>query len=316
MYTSETDELHELNNTDYGVEIESEDPNDIEIKQPFKPENIKVRTVNIVVQQLVDRIEHDEIDLSPDFQRMCGIWNKHQKSRLIESLLLRIPIPVFYVSADNENNWAVVDGVQRMSTIFDYAKGEISLSGLEYFIELKGKTYDNLPRNMQRRISETQLIVNVIELGTPVEVMFNIFYRINTGGMTLNGQEIRHALNPGPSRSYLKRLAGTEEFLEATGNSIGERRMADRECVLRFLAFYIKPWKNYDHNDLDGYLIGAMKTLNQMNQQELNILEIDFKNAMQAAKEIFDDNTFHKTSHTSNIRKPINKALPEAEVLA
>ena len=312
MYTSEADELLDPNNTDDGVETESEDLNDIEIKRPFNPEKIKVRTVNIVVQQLVSRIRHNEIDLSPDFQRMRGIWTPHRKSRLIESLLLRIPIPVFYVSADYDENWAVVDGVQRMSTIFDYVKGEISLSGLEYLIELKGKSYDNLPRNMQRRISETQLVVNVIEPGTPVEVMFNIFHRINTGGMTLNGQEIRHALNPGPIRSYLKRLAETEEFLTATDYSIKKKRMADRECVLRFLAFYIKPWKNYDHSDLDGYLIDAMKRLNQMNQRDLDILEIDFKNAMQAAKEIFDNNTFRKTTHTSLRRNPINKALLEA----
>ena len=265
------------------------------------------------MQQLVSRIRHNEIDLSPDFQRMRGIWTEHRKSRLIESLLLRIPIPVFYVSADNDENWAVVDGVQRMSTIFDYVNGENAFSGLEYLIELNGKFYDNLPRNMQRRISETQLIVNVIEPGTPIEVMFNIFHRINTGGMTLNGQEIRHALNPGPIRSYLKRLAETEEFIKATGNSIKKNRMADRECVLRFLAFYVNPWKNYVHNDLDGYLTDAMKKLNQMNQQDLDILEINFKNAMQAAKEIFDENTFRKTTYTNFRRSPpVNKALLEA----
>ncbi len=312
MNTSETDELQEPNNTDDGVEIESEDSNDIEIKRPFNPEKIKVRTVPLVVEQLVSRIRHNEIDLSPEFQRMRGIWTENQKSRLIESLLLRIPIPVFYVSADNCENWAVVDGVQRMSTIFDYINGENALSGLEYLIELTGKFYGNLPRNMQRRISETQLIVNVIEPGTPVEVMFNIFHRINTGGMTLNGQEIRHALNPGPIRSYLKRLAETEEFIKATGNSIKKDRMTDRECVLRFLAFYIKSWKNYDRNDLDGYLIDAMKKLNQMNQQDLDILEINFKNAMQAAKEIFDENTFRKTIYTNFGRSPVNKALLEA----
>ena len=312
MYTSETDELLEPNNTDDGVEIESEDSNDIEIRRPFNPEKIKVRTVSIVVQQLVSRIRHNEIDLSPDFQRMRGIWTEHRKSRLIESLLLRIPIPVFYVSADKDENWAVVDGVQRMSTIFDFVNGENAFSGLEYLTELNGKFYDNLPRNMQRRISETQLIVNVIESGTPIEVMFNIFHRINTGGMTLNGQEIRHALNPGPIRSYLKRLAETEEFLKATDNSIKKDRMADRECVLRFLAFYVNPWKNYVHNDLDGYLIDAMKKLNQMNQQDLDILEIHFKNAMRAAKEIFDDNTFRKTTRNSPRRNPVNKALLEA----
>ena len=124
---------------------------------------------------------------------MRGIWSDAQKSRLIESLLLRIPIPVFYVSADESENWAVVDGVRRMSAINDFINGEYDLIGLEYLSELIGKKFEHLPRNMFRRISETQLVVNVIEPRTPVEVMFNIFHRINTGGMTLNGREIRHA---------------------------------------------------------------------------------------------------------------------------
>ena len=117
---------------------------------------------------------------------------------------------------------------------------------------------------MQRRISETQLIFNVIEPGTPPEVMFNVFLRINTGGMTLNGQEIRHALNPGPVREYLKVLAQSGEFTEATSNSIKEIRMADRECVLRFLAFHIEPWEEYAAKGLDGYLGGIMGKINRI----------------------------------------------------
>ena len=103
---------------------------------------------------------------------MRGIWSDLRKSRLIESLLLRIPIPVFYVSADDRDNWSVVDGVQRMSTIFDYIEGHFVLGGLEYLADLTGLQYGELPRNMHRRIGETQLIVNVIEPGTPSEVMF------------------------------------------------------------------------------------------------------------------------------------------------
>ena len=89
-----------------GVETEQEDPQD-KITDPFDPEQIKIRTVNIVVEQLVSRIGYDEIDLAPDFQRLRGIWNSERKSRLIESLLLRIPIPVFYVAANKSDHWAV-----------------------------------------------------------------------------------------------------------------------------------------------------------------------------------------------------------------
>ncbi len=313
MRESETDNFHEINQTDVreGVEVENDEPNDIEIKRPFNPEKIKVRTVNIVVDQIVTRIQYEEIDLSPDFQRLRGIWSDARKSRLIESLLLRIPIPVFYVSADEFENWAVVDGVQRMSAIYEFIKGKYALIGLEYFSELIGKKSEDIPRNMFRRISETQLVVNVIDPGTPVEVMFNIFHRINTGGMILNGQEIRHALNPGPARDYLKMLAESDEFLKATAYSIGKIRMADRECVLRFLAFYMNSWENYHNNDLDGYLVDAMKRINQMNQDERNKLEVTFIKAMKAAKEIFDTDAFRKRFNVDDRRKPVNKALFE-----
>ena len=184
-----------------GLEIEQEDPG--EIKRPFDPEKIKVRTVPILVEQLVSRIEHEEIDLSPDFQRARGIWDYKRRSRLIESLLLRIPLPVFYVAADQSESWSVVDGLQRTSTINDYVTGQFPLNNLEYLTKFDGLVFEDLPRTMQRRIRETQLIVNVIEPGTPEEVMFNIFHRINTGGLTLNGQEIRHALHPGPSSGVI-----------------------------------------------------------------------------------------------------------------
>ena len=314
MQTQQSDEQLLNGNVDdnAGVESEPDDPGIVKIERPFNPEKIKVRTLNIVVEQLVSRISHEEIDLAPEFQRMRGIWSDGRKSRLIESLLLRIPIPVFYVSADNEDNWAVVDGVQRMSTIFDFVTGEFAFSGLEYLDHLHGLKYNELPRNMRRRINETQLIINVIEPGTPSEVMFNIFHRINTGGMTLNGQEIRHALNPGPVRNYLRKLATSDEFLQATDYSIREERMQDRECVLRFLAFYTRPWEDYAVNDLDGYLIDAMKGINKTPQEQLDELEETFGRAMKAAADIFKNDAFRKRTNTNDRRKPVNKALFEA----
>lgn len=294
---------------DSGLEIEREDSG--EIKRPFDPEKIKVRTVNVVVAQIVSRIDHGEIDLAPDFQRMAGIWSNGRKSRLLESLLLRIPIPVFYVAANENERWEVVDGLQRTSTIYDYVKDRFRLTQLEYLTKLNGCFYKELPRQMQRRISETQLVVNVIEPGTPEEVMFNIFRRINTGGMTLSGQEIRHALHPGPVRDYLKDLSNSEEFLEATGGSIKKERMADRECVLRFLAFHVEPWEEYSENSLDGYLGTTMEKINRMEDRQRSDLFADFKKAMRGAYDIFGSDAFRKRSD-SNRRRQINKALFEA----
>ena len=306
----ETDAVTSNEIDEDGLEIEEAESG--EIKRPFDPEKIKVRTVPVLVEQLVSRIEHQEIDLAPDFQRRAGIWDAKRKSQLIESLMLRIPIPVFYVAADKKENWSVVDGLQRTSTINDYVTGEFSLTKLEYLAKLNGFFFADLPRTMQRRIRETQLVVNVIEPDSPEEVMFNIFRRVNTGGITLNGQEIRHALHPGPVRTYLKDLAETEAFARATDRSIKTHRMADRECVLRFVAFYIEPWETYSANDLDGYLGLTMDKINEMDSRRRDDLLEDFKRAMEAALGIFGPNAFRKQYLRNEKRRPVSKALFEA----
>ena len=294
-----------------GIEQEREDES-LQITRPFDPEKIRVRTVNVVVDQIVARIQYKEIDLAPDFQRMVGVWNDQQKSRLIESLLLRIPIPVFYVAADQNEVWSVVDGLQRTSTIFEYVTEKFALQKLEYLTKLNGCSFTQLPHRMQRRIRETQLVVNVIDPGTPEEVMFNIFRRINTGGVTLNGQEIRHALHPGPVRNYLKKLAASDEFKTATDYSVRDRRMEDRECVLRFIAFHIDPWERYAANDLDGYLGTAMKRVNAMDEAAREVLAGDFMRAMRGAYRIFKTYAFRKRYYREEGRRRINKALFEA----
>ena len=294
---------------DSGVEPEQEESG--AIKRPFDPEKIKVRTLNVVVEQIVSRVDHGEIDLAPGFQRKAGIWKSHQKSRLIESLLLRIPIPVFYVAADRNETWSVVDGVQRTSTIYGFVKGSFCLTQLEYLRKFEDRSYEELPRPMQRRIRETQIVVNVIEPGTPEEVMFNIFRRINTGGMMLNGQEIRHALHPGPIRTFLQDLAESKEFLQATDHSIRTERMADRECVLRLLAFHIDRWEQYSANDLDGYLGLAMEKINKLSPDGRNKLSRKFRRAMRASYEIFGNQAFRKPSTGTERRRRISKALFE-----
>ena len=292
-----------------GLAPEPNEPN--QITDPFDPEQIKIRTVPVLIEQLVTRIRYKEIELTPDFQRLRGIWNSESKSRLIESLLLRIPIPVFYVAAQENDDWSVVDGLQRISTIFDFINGEFGLEKLQYLTYFDKFKHDKLPRPMQRRISETQLIVNVIEPGTPPEVMFNIFLRINTGGMPLNGQEIRHALHKGPVREYLQRLAESHSFLKATAHSVKPPRMADRECVLRFLAFYLSSPDQYTDNDLDKHLSAAMEAVNALSDSQRSEVEGNFDKAMTAAYDIFGEDAFRKRAHPAHNRSPVSRALFE-----
>ena len=287
------------------------------IDRPFDPSKIKVTTDKKNVDLLVRRIDHEEVDLAPEFQRRARVWPIPRRSQLIESLLLRIPLPVFYVSADAMDNWAVVDGLQRITTIYDFIKGAFRLSGLEYLTTLEGMYFADLDRAMKRRIEETELVINVIQPGTPEEVMINIFKRINTGGVPLNGQEIRNALNKGPVREYLKLLASHPSFFKATDNSISDNRMEAQEMVLRFLAFSMTPYSDYKMTELDSFLNEAMRKLNSMSDIERNELASSFYRSMDLSHQIFGPQAFRKPNfdEDGNIkagRNRISKPLFEA----
>ena len=294
-----------------GLEVERENGEE-PITNPFDPEKIRIRTSPLLVEQMVRRIQHEEIDLEPDFQRLHGIWSLERRSRLIESLLLRIPLPVFYVAADEEETWSVVDGIQRMSTINDFVTNRFMLKNLEYLTNLEGCEHRELPRSMQRRISETQLTVNVIEPGTPPEVMFNVFLRINTGGMPLKAQEIRHALHPDPARGFLRNLAESKPFVDATGGSVKPKRMDDRECVLRFIAFFVNGPQSYTTGNLDGFLGKTMKQINNMTDGDRAAITTDFEKAMRAARDIMGQYAFRKRLSIRDRRRPVNRALFES----
>ncbi|WP_417484803.1 DUF262 domain-containing protein [Maricaulis salignorans] len=302
---------------DDGVETESElaEPNLEHIADPFNPLDIKISRRVITVEQIVRRIRHHEIDLAPDFQRRARVWDIIRKTRLIESVLLRIPLPVFYFSESDSDEWQVVDGLQRLTTLSDFMGADdhkFKLRGLEYLSEYEGFHYEELPRSIIRRIDETELNVNIIEFGTPDEVMFNIFRRLNTGGMTLNAQEIRHAINPGHARNFLLNLAESREFLDATDGSIKDHRMAARELALRYLAFTITPHFEYESADLHGFLNHAMRLLNGSNREALASLEAQFKLSMVRSKSLFGNQAFRKPSLEQPGRNPINRALFES----
>ena len=295
----------------HGVEEEPVDE-DVQLTHPFDPSKIRVTTEPRTVDLLFRRINHGEIDLAPEFQRRARLWKPHRKGQLIESILLRIPLPVFYVAATEDDMWSVVDGLQRLTTIHDFLSERFPLFGLEYLHQLEGLHFSNLPRSMQRRIEETSLVMNIIQPGTPDEVMINIFKRLNTGGLPLTGQEIRNALYKGPVREFLVDLVATDAFQRATDGRVSDDRMDAQECVLRFAAFHLDGWRKYDRNDLDAYLSEAMKQLNMVGPDQLNEIRARFVVAMDAAYEIFGRDAFRKRYVESDTRKPVSKALFEA----
>lgn len=302
---------------DYEIEeIDSGDSDDdaAPIISPFNPTEIKMEQRVSAIYLLIQRIANHEINLNPDFQRMEGIWSDRAQSQLIESLLIRIPLPAFYMDATNDDKWLVIDGLQRLTALKRFVIDKsLKLKGLEFLHEYEGKTFDEIPRSLQRRIEESQVTLYLVKEGTPPKVKFNIFKRINTGGVPLSGQEIRHALNLGKSTDLLKELAASPEFRQATANSIKPTRMADREMVLRFLAFTHRDYTEYGRSDeLDGFLTETMDAINKMTSDQIDVLRQRFKKGMQAAYHIFEDRAFRKQTRGSNRRSTVSKALFEA----
>jgi hypothetical protein len=245
-------------------------------------------------------IEDGAIDLNPEFQRKGNLWSETTMSRLIESILLQVPIPAFYFDASegsNDNQWLVVDGLQRLYTlkkfIIDKDKDKpLVLKDLTLLKELNGKKFDALEKNLQRRMQRYQITTYLIKPNTPKIVRYDIFRRINTGGLVLTPQEIRHALNQGKPAEYLKKLSEDERFKSVI--RLSDKRMADRELILRFLAFSNQPYTEYQP-PLNKFLDNAMEYLKKLDQQRLDQLEQQLWTALETCEKLFRKNIFSKS---------------------
>ncbi len=292
--------------------VEEEDTSSLtEIKEPFDPKKIDIDTRTPSLDLIIKRLRAipPAIDLYPDFQRKGGIWGPVKESQLIESILMRLPLPAFYFDGSDENNWLVVDGLQRLTTLKKFIIEEsFQLAHLEFLTHLEGRKFRDLPIEFQRRIEETQIVVYVIKPGTPEDVKYNIFKRINTGGEPLTPQEIRHALNQGLPARFVAELAQIPAFRKATGN-INPDRMLDRDFVNRFVAFYLTPYTKYEP-DLDTFLNRGMRRLKD-DDVNLNKCKSDFEKAMETAYLIFEKYAFRKQFARNERRKPLSKALFE-----
>lgn len=301
-----------LNERKY-TEVEAEDTATItDIKKPFDPKEIDIDTKPLTLDLLLRRLRANppEIDLYPDFQRKDNIWSKTKQSRLIESILIRLPLPAFYFDGSDDDKWLVVDGLQRLSTLKNYTIDRtLILENMEFLTHLNGMGFDELPREFQRRLEETQITAYIIKPGTPEDVKFNIFSRINTGGEPLTPQEIRHALNQGIPAKFVASLADMRTFKEATAY-IKPDRMLDRDFVTRFVSFYLIDYDAYEP-DLDAFLNKGMRKIYNLKDYDREHLREVFSDAMKCAYSIFERYAFRKQFRAREKRKPINKALFE-----
>lgn len=304
--------------------------------QPWNPEKIRISTKNFSLREVVEQIEAKEIDLAPDFQREF-VWKRRQRTRLIESILLGIPLPAFYFNQEDDGSYQVVDGVQRLSSIHRFmADGHVlDVADLEYLHNLHGSKYSDLEQLLARRFRSSQIVVHIIEPQTPDEIKYDIFGRVNTLGSPLSSQEIRHAMSKSRSRDFLRRLASLPSFDIATdfnfwrkdvGSPLGRvpdtGRMMNRELALRFCAFSdfsVDEYKRFP--SLDSYLVNYTRRLDErcgatedISDTYLQRLEHYFDQAMSNAYSLLGNWAFRRSNPMR--RGPINRALFESQAIA
>jgi len=279
--------------------------------QAYDPNKIRIDHQNVNLGFLLEKLEHDEIDLNPDFQREGHLWDDVKKSQLMESILLGLPLPSFYFSIDSKSNkWQIVDGLQRLSTFQSFWIDEsLILRGLEFLQQYTGLNKSQLSRADLRKISGFKINFYVIEKETPKEAKFLIFKRVNTGGFVLTPQEMRHALNQGVPAEFIKELSRLDSFKRATNYKIPSKRQQDRDFVNRFIAFYLQDIRKEYPGELDSFLHKGMGLLDSIDPNERENIKFAFENSMNTCYEIFGDDAFRKRYSNDDKRKPISKSL-------
>lgn len=307
-----------------GLEPANEDDSKSDLV-PYNPDEIKVRREGFSIFEINRMIvEQRDVDLNPEFQRNL-VWDNARKSSLIESILLGIPIPVFYFSESKSGVYHVVDGLQRLSTVVQYLNNDFSLKKLEHLKECEGMYYKedinkpktikkSLERKYTRRLENAQLIVNIIEAASPQKVKYDIFKRLNTGGRPLNQQEVRNCIAEQKVRGYLKELATSNEFLQATGESVSDIRMDAQELVLRFTGFKLEREGAISYSgDMNSFLDDVLDEINGFNILKIESYKKEFLKSMRINYHLFGRYCFRKilSEHLKDgaRKQNINKAL-------
>ena len=274
----------------------------------FEPKDIDIATEQNSLSTIIDMIDDKAIDMNTEFQRSKNLCDTIKMSRLIESILFRLPLPAFYFDASDDNKWLVVDGLQRLSTFKRFMiDGDLELTGLLILKELNNKKYSQLDRILKRKMARYQITTHLIKPGASKIVKADIFRRINTGGLTLTPQEIRHALNQEQPADYLKKLVVDNRFTNII--NLNDNRMQARELILRYLAFSMTPYQEYKSPNFTLFLDDAMEKLASQAQEQLDKYEDNLWQALQVCQELFGKYIFSKSIIGSG--KRLNTALFE-----
>lgn len=293
--------IPEIDNTPLRIETQAR-------RLVTQPYDLNIRTI-------VSQVDDDSLIVQPPYQRGY-IWDDKRASRLVESLIMNIPIPACYFSEEEDGTNTVIDGQQRIHSIWRFVKKEFTLRGLTTITEANGKAFSDLPERDQRLILGRSLRCVVITRESHPELKFEIFERLNTGAVQLSDQEIRNAIYRGEFNQLIKTLAEKPLWLQVLSKQKLDKRMRDDELVLRFFAVHDR-YQQYQA-PLRAFLNSYMSSKTNSENQSLSLNESArlttlFEQTVNKVLVVFQDHAFRLYNRTWE--RQVNRALFDAVML-
>ena len=292
-----------------------------ELQKLAKERTVKTQNIEYDLETLVKKIKNGIIKLNPEYQRNHR-WDNKTSSKLIESLILNIPIPTIYISQDIDvdeevdkdiSRYSVIDGQQRLTAIYDFMNNSYALEELEVLEPLNGSYYKDLPPFLIRRLEERTIKCLRIDSTLDSQVKYDIFERLNSGSVELTSQELRNAIYRGPFNALIKELAKNKVFLKlmnidenASDENNRVKKMEDVECVLRFFSFDNGRF-NEMKKSFKKHLSEQMELLNEKSPEELDDMRTHFLEVMNTIDSRFPKYPFAKYKVESSELKITSK---------
>ena len=272
---------------------EQDEEQDLSVKK-----NIHADAADAQVDSLHKRYKKKKLVVHPPYQRNF-VWDAKKASLLIESVLMNIPVPMVYLAANADGKTNVIDGQQRLTSLFSFIDGKFpdgsifKLTGLKVLTKLKGLTYADLDETDQDKINEYTLRTITFTADSDPELQYEIFSRLNTGSVALNNQELRNCVYRGSFNDLIKRLASNKDFLTLIGLNAPHKRMQDVELVLRFASFYFNGYQNYKA-PIRQFLNETIRKRINLDKSDKSNLEKAFKKAVANIQTLLGSNAFKR----------------------
>lgn len=294
-----------MENQIYEVDLDGDVP-DPEAT-PLRDRKVVIQPYDLAIDAIVSQVKSHILFLRPlsarpKFQRQY-VWSEKLASKLVESVLLNVPIPPCYLSENSENELDVIDGQQRIYSLYRFMENQFALRDLEALSEFNGNRFFELPSKEQRKLKTHTLRCVVITNESHPEIKFDIFERLNTSTMPLNAQELRNCVSRGSLNDLLAELSFDDRWLSIRARNAPDKRLADEEMILRFFSFQIQGLSEY-RTPLKNWLSETARLGRRFSGNEIASLRDRWNTAISAALVWFQP--------TECFRRPGGKAINRA----